>query len=99
MNLRTEKEVLIHELNRANKLCEEASLNYLNMCKRVEVLEKCINEIEEITRTLGNQNDVKCRLNDRDIQKLLEINDDFLTCEEILRKHILKSIKEVKRNE
>lgn len=46
--IRTEKEDLIYELNRANKLCEEATLNYMNMCKQVEVLEKVLGAIKEI---------------------------------------------------
>lgn len=45
MNIKTEKEDLIEELNRANKLLEEATLNYFDMCKQVEILEQCLDEI------------------------------------------------------
>lgn len=59
-------------------------------------LRQCLDEIEEIARTLGNQNDVKHRLDDSGIQDLFKIDDDLLSSEEILRKHILQLIEKAK---
>lgn len=59
-------------------------------------LENVLDEIEEVARTLGNQNDIKCRLNDEDIQTLLKIDDDLLSEACILRKYILRLIKQTK---
>lgn len=67
--------------------------------EKLEKAENCLEEIEEIARTLGNQNDVKYRLDDNGIQDLFKVDDDLLTSEEIMRKHILKLIKQIKEGE
>ena len=87
MEIKTEKEYLIEELNRTNKLLEEATLNYFDMCMRVDELEKCLDEIEEICKVHTNfckDNKKNCELCPHE------------PCEDII---ILQKIKEVKGNE
>lgn len=78
----TEIKDLIKELNRTNKLLEETYLNYFDMCERVEVLEKCLDEIEEICK-------YDCEH---------ECSNDNSTCGicSCLEQRILRKIKEVK---
>lgn len=89
MNLRTEKEDLINGLNRANKLAEEATLNYMNMCKQVEILEKCLDEIYKII----NKN---CQ-DYEDCDDCYE--NGYEACYWCIRGEIERKIKEVKGDE
>lgn len=63
--------------------------------QKIKKYKQCLDEIEEIARTLGNQNDVKHRLDDSGVQDLFKIDDDLLSSEEIMRKRILQLIKQV----
>ena len=75
-------------LNRANKLCEEATLGYMNMCKRVEVLEKCLDEIKGMVKDLKNE----CFYEDFECADC----DMTFACNYHKKYEILRKIKEVK---
>lgn len=94
--LKTENEKLKRLIAKQKNAKIQLSKLKDNQYKEFCDMKQCLDEIEEIARTLGNQNDVKHRLNDKDIQKLLKIDDDLLSSEEIMRKYILQLIKQAK---
>lgn len=57
-----------------------------------------LKKIKDIAITLGNQEDVKCKLSEENVKQLLGIENDLLTTEDILRKYILQIINEVEED-